>query len=118
MQIAKKTEYQLFFIYHTVITVVLSIFAYLLLEDLSFKNFMLGQIMSWLSLASLAFSIYLFFLKKSIALLIALIVLKWPILIYVLLKLTRMVVLEPVWLSIGFLPIFLSALVWSTFHKG
>ncbi len=117
MPVEKNNELGLFYLYHIIITLLFSGLSFYFLPSLAFQNFMLGQLYSWISLGSLGLSLYLFFLKKSIALLIALIVLKWPILIYVVYKLTQTVTLEPLWLTIGFLPIFLSALLWSRLLK-
>lgn len=69
------------------------------------------------SLLTLYFSVYLFFLKKNIALLISVIVFKWPILVYVVYKMTKQIEIAPIFLSLGFVPVLISALVWSFLQK-
>ena len=80
-------------------------------------SFMLAQLFIGMSLLTLTFSVYVFFLKKNIALLIGLIVFKWPILIYMAYRLTRAIELDSLAFSVGFIPLFLSGLIWSYFQS-
>ena len=81
------------------------------------SSFTLGQLFVWISLLSISLPVYLFFLKKNIALLVGFIVFKWPILVYMVFRLTQSVELDSVAFSIGFIPVFISALVWSILQK-
>lgn len=102
---------------HLVITVICTIAALRLFPENQSANFILGQSYAWVSLLSLSFSVYLFFLKKNIALLVSVIVFKWPILVYVVYKMTEKVELSPGFLSTGFMPVIVSALIWSFMQK-
>ena len=102
---------------HVFVTVAVSYAASRLFGPGDLANFLVGQAYAWLSLLSLSFSVYLFFLKKNIALLVAVIVFKWPILIYVVYKVTETVKLEPVFMALGFFPLVLSFLLWALLQK-
>ena len=106
-----------FFVIHTVITVACSAAMLRVTSQLNALNFIIGQFYVWVSLTSISLAVYLFFLKKNIALLVGVIVFKWPILIYVVFKLAESVSVSPVYLALGFLPVLLSALIWSVFQK-
>lgn len=102
---------------HSLVTIVASFAASRLFVSGELANFLIGQAYAWLSLLSLSFSVYLFFLKKNIALLVAVIVFKWPILIYVVYRVTQTVKLEPVFMALGFFPLVLSFLLWAFMQK-
>ena len=102
---------------HILVTILSTYAATQLIDASKLANFLVGQGYAWISLLSLSFSVYLFFLKKNIALLIGVIVFKWPILIYVVYKVTETVKLEPVFLALGFLPLVFSFLVWALLQK-
>ncbi len=93
-------------------TLMLSVF-----ELNSALNFAIGELFIWLSLLSVSLSVYLFFLKKNIALIVGAIVFKWPILIYVVYRLTEMVNSAPVFLALGFVPVVLSSIFWAAIQK-
>lgn len=111
MFLEKISEAKIFFIAHLGISLFMALLVYFSFGVQTAINFNLGQLVLWLSLGSLGVSLYLFFFKKSIALLIALIVLKWPILILIVYKLTHIVAIDPLSFSLGFTPVFLSALI-------
>lgn len=81
------------------------------------QSFMLSQAFIWVSLLTLTFSVYVFFLKKNIALLTGLIVFKWPILIYMAYRLTESIEVHSLSFSVGLIPLFVSGLTWSYFQS-
>ena len=109
--------YKQFFLIHLVITVTLTLAAQRLCSENNFQSFCLGQFYVWLTFISISFSVRLFFLKKNIALLIAIIVFKWPILIYVVYLAARLVNPSSLFLAAGFVPILISSLVWALMQK-
>jgi len=94
-----------------------SIMLLIVMNPNQWQSFMLAQVFVWISLLTLTFSVYLFFLKKNIALLTCLIVFKWPILIYMAYRLTQSLELDSLAFSVGFIPLLLSGLVWSYFQS-
>lgn len=106
-----------FFKIHLIITVLCTVLMLCVLSGGSQRNFITGQAYVWISLISVSLSVYLFFLKKNIALIVGVIVFKWPILIYVVYRLTESTNLEPVGLALGFTPVLLSAFIWSVMQK-
>ncbi len=77
------------------------------------NSFYFGQLIFCLSFLSLIISVRFFFFKKNIALLLILIVLKWPVLIYIVYQVTKLVKPNPIYLSGGIFPLVLSAFIWS-----
>lgn len=82
-----------------------------------FIGFLISQLLVGASLLSIALSVYLFFLKKNVALLIGVIVFKWPILIWLVYEMTTKYKLTPISFVLGFLPLLIGAFVWSFFQK-
>lgn len=81
------------------------------------QSFVMIQVLLGISIGSLILSVYLFFLKKNVALLISVIVLKWPILVYVVYKMTEKREVSSIGIALGFLPLLMSALLWSFLQK-
>ena len=106
-----------FFTIHVVITVVCSTLMLGAIGGSRAINFLIGQFYVWVSLWSISLSVYFFFLKKNIALLVGVIVFKWPILIYMVYILTKSVSAKPVFLALGFIPIAVSSLIWAVLQK-
>ena len=79
----------------------------------SFLSFTISVASVWVSVVSLSLTVWLFFLKKNIALLISVIVFKWPILGVVFYKMAKWIDLEALPFSLGILPIILSSLIWA-----
>jgi hypothetical protein len=115
--IVKNKNLRSFFLIHLIVTIICSAFALRVFPQSRLQNFIFGQILVWVSLISITFSVYLFFLKKNIALLVSVIVFKWPILIYVIYKMTEKIESEPLFLAFGFLPVLGTSLVWSFLQK-
>lgn len=113
----KTDEILSFLRLHLVVSVIFSTLTLCFTDKSWALNFAIGQLYLWISLISLSLSVYLFFLKKNIALIVGVIVFKWPILIYVVYRLTQSVDFQPIALSLGFLPVVLSSLVWSVLQK-
>lgn len=113
----ERTKFAGFLAIHSVITVICTAAAHSVFGREPFLSFVLGELFLWISLLSISLSVYLIFLKKNIALSVGVIVFKWPILIYVVYKLTNELNIQPGYLSIGFIPIFVSSLVWSALQK-
>lgn len=113
----KGSNYRQLLLIHGAITLVASGITLSVLNEKDSSSFLLGQLFVWISLISIGVSITLFFLKKNIALIVGIIVLKWPILMYVVYILTERVKPNMVWLSLGTVPILVSALIWSVLQK-
>ena len=105
-----------FFLIHLVVTGVCCIAA-TPLGSMEKTSFYLGQLYFWLSLLALSISVQFFLLKKNIALFIVAIVLKWPVLIYIIYQTTNIVKIHPFYLSAGIFPLIMSALFWSLMVK-
>ncbi len=112
-----QTNFSTFLGVHGLVTVIATGLMLSVFERERALNFATGELIVWLSLLSLSLSVYLFFLKKNIALIVGVIVFKWPILIYVVYRLTEMVNSPPVFLALGFFPVVLSSLIWAVFQK-
>lgn len=113
----KESNIGLFLIVHGVVTVVLTLLMLGVFDLNSALNFAIGELFIWLSILSISLSALLFFLKKNIALIVGVIVFKWPILIFVVFRLTEMVDSAPVFLALGFVPVVLSSLIWASMQK-
>lgn len=113
----KVNNLGLFFKIHLTITVICTTLTLRFFSSQESVNFVAGELYVWMSLISLSLSVYLFFLKKNIALIVGVIVFKWPILIYVVYRLTESVSLSPVALSLGFFPVLISSIIWSVLQK-
>lgn len=108
---------KLFLGIHLLTTIASSGLMYCAASQSWFHNFLISQVFIWLSLSSLSFSVWLFFLKKNIALLIGVIVFKWPILGIVLYKTVTLIELETVPFSLGFFSVLLSSIIWAFLQK-
>ena len=113
----KKLKIVSFLAIHLAVSVVCGVALHSAIGMEMWINFMLGQLFLWVSLSTLSASVYLFFLKKNIALLVGVIVFKWPILMYLVFKMTKNFEFNPQWLALGFMPVLISALVWSKTQK-
>lgn len=113
----KESNFGLFLAIHGVVTVVATFLMLSVFGLNSALNFAIGELFIWMSIISLSLSALLFFLKKNIALIVGVIVFKWPILIYVVFRLTEMVNSAPVFLALGFVPVVLSSLIWASMQK-
>lgn len=113
----RNKEFTEFLLIYLAITTICTIAAAHFLSKTHRQSFWLGEACMGVSLLTLYFSVYLFFLKKNIALLISVIVFKWPILVYVVYKMTKQIEIAPIFLSLGFVPVLISALVWSFLQK-
>lgn len=104
-------------IIHGILSILTATLMLLVVSPNQWWSFMFCQLFIWMSLLTLTFSVYVFFLKKNIALLIGLIVFKWPILIYMAYRLIRAIELDSLAFSVGFIPLFMSGLIWSYFQS-
>jgi hypothetical protein len=102
---------------HAALTALIVGITFSVTNELFFKSFLFGQALVWISLITISLPMTLFFFKKDIALIVGIIVLKWPILIYFVYLLTRMIEHDLAQVVIGFMPIFVSSLLWSVFQK-
>ena len=107
-----------FFLFYFVTTGACCVASEVFLKPVEMNNFYIGQLIFGLSFLGVVFSVYFFFLKKSIALFLVLIVLKWPVLIYIVYQMTRLTESRPFYLSAGVFPLFLSVFLWSFAKKG
>ena len=108
---------KLFFIIHIVISVLAGVIALCVFDGEAFRNFIIGELLMSFSLLSMGFALYLGFFKKNIALLVGVIVFKWPILIYVVFKLIGNNQAYLGYLAAGFSIWIFSALIWSIFNQ-
>lgn len=108
---------KLFFIIHIVMAVLWAVISLCVLDGLALYNFIAGELLMSFSLTSIGFALYLGFFKKNIALLVGVIVFKWPILIYVVFKLIGNNQASLGYFAAGFSTWIFSALVWSIFNQ-
>ena len=80
-------------------------------------GFYLSQVLFFLIFIWLTVCVQIFFWRKNTALLLSLNVLKWPFLIYIVYKMTKLVELEMLPFFLGVSPFILSALIWSLFMQ-
>ena len=113
-----KAKIGLFLLIHGVLSLVLGVVARSATAPDWSWSFLWGQAFCLLSLVSLSLSVYFILLKKNIALLVAVIVFKWPILMVILYWLSQSSRFIEAAFSFGFLPVFFSALIWSAVKKG
>lgn len=113
MSIYTKNKIWKFLGLHGLVSCFTSILTLSTIGSGAWQNFMLGQFYLWFSLLTLSLTIHMFFLKKNVALLVGVIVFKWPILMYMVYKMTSTVSLQPIWLATGLMTILVSALLWS-----
>lgn len=119
MSFFKRSSFQIriFSLIYFTVGLVSSLITRSIISENQWNSFVVGQVCVGISLISIMFSVQLFFLKKNIALLVAVIVFKWPILMYIVYKMTEMINFKPEWVAIGFLPILASSLIWSFLQK-
>lgn len=113
----EKSEARLFFVIHGVITLIFSLIMCGVIETEDWLSLVYGQLFVWLSLLSLSLSLFLIFSKKNIALFMGVIVLKWPILIYIVYVLARRVHLSGGHFALGFSPLLFSGIIWAVIKK-
>lgn len=112
-----KSKFLLFLLIHGGVTLSASVITQGVFSELGQRSFLLGQLFVWISVISISLPLSLFFFKKNIALIVGISVLKWPILIFGVYRLTGIVKPNMAHLSLGFMPIFLSAILWSFLQK-
>ena len=112
-----KTNFRSLLVIHGAVTLALSLLTLSVFKGIDHTSFLIGQGFVWVSLISIGVMIYFYFLKKNIALTVGIIVLKWPILVYLVYQLTERMSLNFVTFALGFLPIFLSSVIWSVTQK-
>ena len=108
---------KLFFIIHIVMTILGAAAALCVLDKEALWSFLAGELLMSFSLTSIGFALYLGFFKKNIALLVGVIVFKWPILIYVVFKLIGNDQASLGYFAAGFSTWIFSALIWSIFNQ-
>ena len=108
-----KKRSRSFFVIYFIITGICCAASELFFDPEERSHFYFGLFLFCLSFLSLLVSVHFFFLKKNIALLLVLIVLKWPVLIYIIYQMTKLIKPNPVYLSAGVFPLVLSAFLWS-----
>ncbi len=106
-----------FFLYQGICSFFATVLILCVSTPIDKTSFVISQILVWISLVSIGIAVYLFFLKKNIALLIGVIVFKWPILILLVYKMTTIYRISSVSFSLGLLPLILGSFVWSFTHK-
>lgn len=105
-----------FSLLHLGVSLVANLLALCAMDSQMFQSFVRMQVIFWISLLSIILSSELYFLKKNVALLISVIVLKWPILVYVVYKMMdRLEVASGI--VLGIVPLLLSILLWSILQK-
>ena len=108
---------KLFIIIHILVTLLGTIVALCVLNEGASKMFLIGELLMGFSLLSVGIAVYLGFYKKNIALLVGVIVFKWPILIYVVFKLVGENQAYFGYLAAGFSTWIFSAIIWSFFNQ-
>lgn len=112
-----RSNTALFFLIQGFISLFSLAATYSVISQREFLSFAMAHFLVWFSLLSFSVSAYLFFLKKNIALLVGVIVFKWPILIWLVYKMTGLIDISPVFFALGFTPPIIGAIIWSFLQK-
>lgn len=107
-----------FYLYFSVVTLLTTFIARSILSEHGWYSYAISIGLVTVVLISLTLSVYLFFLKKNIALLMAVIVFKWPILAYLVYSLTGSKGVNSLGFALGILPLIVGALIWAVRYKG
>ncbi len=112
-----QSNITLFFAIQGLVTLLLLVATYSVISQNQFLSLAMAQVLVWFSLLSFAIFAYLFFLKKNVALLVGVIVFKWPILIWLVYKMTGLISISPVFFALGFMSPIIGAIIWSFLQK-
>ena len=106
-----------FLVAHGLVFVVASLMGFFMLSRAGFVSLMYGQLVMVLSLSSISVAVYLGAIRKNIVLLVSVIVLKWPILLYVLFKMFEKKQEQVEFFVLGMSLVFVSSGFWYLTNK-
>ncbi len=110
-------ETKSFFLYYSAVTLLFSALMLRVLNPPQWQSYALSVGLVTAVLLTLTLAVYLFFLKKNIALLTAVIVFKWPLLGYLVYLVIGDSKIDSLGFPLGIAPLILGALIWALRYK-